>query len=151
MASTSQWPHVQEELDQHNEERTKEVDSLKGQIEIVMADLDVIAGRLKMVGSCTAPKAMARKAMKATKRAPGRGTCIAAMAPQVSKIKGMEEILSTRDVGGNLKEKAGSINEEMALYRDGKRKAHRSVPRVLHARAASRSRCSSMASTSRRP
>jgi hypothetical protein len=40
----------------------------------------------------------------------------------------MEENLSTRDVGGNLKEQVGSINEEMALYRDGKRKILRSVP-----------------------
>ena len=59
MASTSQWPHVQEGLDQHNEERTKEVDSLKGQIEIVMADLDVMAGMLKMIGSCEAAAASA--------------------------------------------------------------------------------------------
>jgi hypothetical protein len=55
----TKWPHVQEELDQHSEERTKEVDSLKGQIEIVMTDLDVMAGRLKMVGSCEAAAASA--------------------------------------------------------------------------------------------
>jgi len=50
-------PQVQEELDQHNEECDKEEASLKSQIDIVLGDLVVMAGILKMVGSCDDPAA----------------------------------------------------------------------------------------------
>merc|ERR1740121_1296990 len=42
--------------------------------------------------------------------------------PKVSQVNKMEDSFQNRDIGGNLKEQIGNINEEMALYRDGKRK-----------------------------
>ena len=59
LETLTKLPQVQKEHDQHNEERTKEEVSLKGQIELVMADLDVMAGMLKMIGSCEAAAASA--------------------------------------------------------------------------------------------
>jgi len=50
-------PQVQEELDEHNEECQNEEISLKGQIEIVVADLSLMGGMLAMIGSCDAPAA----------------------------------------------------------------------------------------------
>merc|ERR1719416_250269 len=41
--------------------------------------------------------------------------------PKVGQVHKMESSLATRDTGSNLKESIGTINEEMALYRDGKR------------------------------
>jgi len=41
--------------------------------------------------------------------------------PKVSQVNKMQDSLATRDTGSNLRENIGSINEEMALYRDGKR------------------------------
>merc|ERR1719188_1139641 len=41
--------------------------------------------------------------------------------PKVGQMGAMENALASRDTGANLKENIGAINEEMALYRDGKR------------------------------
>jgi len=41
--------------------------------------------------------------------------------PKVGQVSKMEEALTSRDTGSNLRENIGTINEEMALYRDGKR------------------------------
>jgi len=41
--------------------------------------------------------------------------------PKVGQVNKMESSLASRDTGSNLKESIGTINEEMALYRDGKR------------------------------
>mmetsp|Transcript_145458 Transcript_145458/g.466159 ORF Transcript_145458/g.466159 Transcript_145458/m.466159 type:complete len:877 (+) Transcript_145458:72-2702(+) len=45
-------PQVTEELEQHNAECTKEESSLTSQVAIVLADIEVMAGVLKMVGDC---------------------------------------------------------------------------------------------------
>merc|ERR1712228_424493 len=41
--------------------------------------------------------------------------------PKVGQLHKMEDSLASRDTGANLRESIGTINEEMALYRDGKR------------------------------
>jgi len=41
--------------------------------------------------------------------------------PKVGQVHRMESSLASRDTGASLKESIGTINEEMALYRDGKR------------------------------
>merc|ERR1719330_1355253 len=41
--------------------------------------------------------------------------------PKVGQVGAMENALASRDTGASLKENIGAINEEMALYRDGKR------------------------------
>jgi len=41
--------------------------------------------------------------------------------PKVGQVSKMEDSLASRDTGSNLRENIGTINEEMALYRDGKR------------------------------
>merc|ERR1719188_668725 len=41
--------------------------------------------------------------------------------PKVGQVNKMEDSLQNRDTGANLRENIGAINEEMALYRDGKR------------------------------
>jgi len=41
--------------------------------------------------------------------------------PKVGQVHKMESSMAARDTGANLKETIGTINEEMALYRDGKR------------------------------
>jgi uncharacterized coiled-coil DUF342 family protein len=51
--------------------------------------------------------------------------------PQLHK---MEEDLSTRDKGFNLKENIGQINEEMALYRDGKRQVSQKLQELNESR-----------------
>merc|ERR1719444_38631 len=37
--------------------------------------------------------------------------------PKVAQVNKMQESLSTRDTGANLKESIGTINEQMAMYR----------------------------------
>jgi uncharacterized coiled-coil DUF342 family protein len=41
--------------------------------------------------------------------------------PKVNQVNKMEDSLSTRDTGSNLRESISSINEEMQFYRDGKK------------------------------
>merc|ERR1740121_2959949 len=42
--------------------------------------------------------------------------------------------LQNRDLGGNLKEQIGTINEEIALYRDGKRKVQEKMTALMDSR-----------------
>merc|ERR1719384_3002842 len=46
----------------------------------------------------------------------------------------MEEALSSRDTGANLRENIGTINEEMALYRDGKRQVSQALATLNESR-----------------
>merc|ERR1719229_2147227 len=46
----------------------------------------------------------------------------------------MEGALANRDTGGNFKEQVGNINEEMALYRDGKRRVQEKMTELMEGR-----------------
>merc|ERR1719277_1505483 len=56
--------------------------------------------------------------------------------PKVAQVKNMEDSLQNRDLGGNLREQIGTINEEMALYRDGKRKVQEQMKELTEGRNA---------------
>merc|ERR1712194_957324 len=54
--------------------------------------------------------------------------------PKVAQINGMKDSLATRDTGSALRENIGSLNEEMALYRDGKRKVQEQLSALNESR-----------------
>merc|ERR1719277_1993088 len=54
--------------------------------------------------------------------------------PKVAQVKNMEDSLQNRDLGGNLREQIQTINEEMALYRDGKRKVQEKMTELVESR-----------------
>jgi len=54
--------------------------------------------------------------------------------PQVSKVNKLEDGLQTRDFGTDLKEQIKNINEEVALYRDGKRKVQEKMTELMEGR-----------------
>merc|ERR1740123_2746666 len=47
--------------------------------------------------------------------------------PKDGQLHKMEDSLASRDTGTNLRENIGTINEEMALYRDGKRQVSQAL------------------------
>jgi len=47
--------------------------------------------------------------------------------PKVGQARAMEDSLASRDTGGNLRENIGTINEEMALYREGKKQVSQAL------------------------
>lgn len=54
--------------------------------------------------------------------------------PKVGQVHKMEEGLANRDTGGNMRENIGTINEEMALYRDGKRQVSQQLAALNESR-----------------
>merc|ERR1719188_2734687 len=54
--------------------------------------------------------------------------------PKVGQVNKMEDSLNTRDTGANLRESIGTINEEMALYRDGKRQVSQNLAALNESR-----------------
>jgi len=54
--------------------------------------------------------------------------------PKVGQVHKMEEGLANRDTGLNLRENIGTINEEMALYRDGKRQVSQKLNELNESR-----------------
>jgi len=54
--------------------------------------------------------------------------------PKVGQVHKMEEGLANRDTGVNLRESIGTINEEMALYRDGKRQVSQKLNELNESR-----------------
>merc|ERR1719379_1283159 len=54
--------------------------------------------------------------------------------PQVSKVNKLEDGLQNRDFGGDLREQIKTINEEVALYRDGKRKVQEKLTELMEER-----------------
>merc|ERR1740121_1125338 len=54
--------------------------------------------------------------------------------PKVGQVGAMENALASRDTGANLKENIGAINEEMALYRDGKRQVSQALAALNESR-----------------
>merc|ERR1719277_348736 len=54
--------------------------------------------------------------------------------PKVAHVKNMEDSLQNRDLGGNLREQIQTINEEMALYRDGKKKVQEKMTELMESR-----------------
>jgi len=54
--------------------------------------------------------------------------------PKVGQVNKMEEGLANRDTGVNLRENIGTINEEMALYRDGKRQVSQKLNELNESR-----------------
>lgn len=47
--------------------------------------------------------------------------------PKVGQVSKMEDSLASRDTGSNLRESINTVNEEMALYRDGKRQVSQAL------------------------
>merc|ERR1719499_1350826 len=47
--------------------------------------------------------------------------------PKVGQVNKMEDSLNNRDTGASLRDNIGTINEEMALYRDGKRQVSQAL------------------------
>merc|ERR1712129_302124 len=47
--------------------------------------------------------------------------------PKVGQARAMEDSFASRETGANLRENIGTINEEMALYRDGKRQVSQAL------------------------
>jgi len=54
--------------------------------------------------------------------------------PKVGQVHKMEASLESRDTGINLRENIGTINEEMALYRDGKRQVSQKLAELNEGR-----------------
>merc|ERR1719517_278051 len=54
--------------------------------------------------------------------------------PKVGQVHKMENSLANRDTGMNLRENIGTINEEMALYRDGKRQVSQKLAELNEGR-----------------
>jgi len=54
--------------------------------------------------------------------------------PKVGQVHKMEEGLANRDTGANARESIGTINEEMALYRDGKRQVSQQLAALNESR-----------------
>merc|ERR1740129_803362 len=54
--------------------------------------------------------------------------------PKVGQVNKMEDSLNTRDTGANLRDNIGAINEEMALYRDGKRQVSQALAALNESR-----------------
>mmetsp|Transcript_58031 Transcript_58031/g.147241 ORF Transcript_58031/g.147241 Transcript_58031/m.147241 type:complete len:358 (-) Transcript_58031:81-1154(-) len=54
--------------------------------------------------------------------------------PKVSQVNKMEESVANRDFGANFKEQIGNINEELTLYRDGKRKVQEKLSALMETR-----------------
>lgn len=54
--------------------------------------------------------------------------------PKVGQVHKMEDSLKERDTGSNLRENIGTINEEMALYRDGKRTVSQALAQLNEGR-----------------
>merc|ERR1740123_1415665 len=54
--------------------------------------------------------------------------------PKVGQVRGLEEGFASRDTGANLRENIGAINEEMALYRDGKRQVSQALAALNESR-----------------
>jgi len=54
--------------------------------------------------------------------------------PKVSKVNAMQDSLNNRDTGAGLKEDIGTINEQLNMYRDGKRKVQEQLTALNEAR-----------------
>merc|ERR1740123_2109654 len=54
--------------------------------------------------------------------------------PKVGQVSRMEDSLSSRDTGSSLRDNIGTINEEMALYRDGKRQVSQALATLNESR-----------------
>jgi len=54
--------------------------------------------------------------------------------PKVAQVNKMQDALGNRDTGAGLKENIGTINEQMALYRDGKRKVQEKLTALNESR-----------------
>jgi len=54
--------------------------------------------------------------------------------PKVGQVHKMEDSLANRDHGGGMRENIGTINEEMALYRDGKRQVSQQLAALNESR-----------------
>jgi len=54
--------------------------------------------------------------------------------PKVGQLHKMEDSMANRDTGANLRENIGTINEEMALYRDGKRQVSQNLATLNESR-----------------
>jgi len=54
--------------------------------------------------------------------------------PKVTQLNQMQSSLANQDTGAGLKENIGSINEQMALYRDGKRKVQEKLSALNESR-----------------
>jgi len=54
--------------------------------------------------------------------------------PKVSKVNAMQDSLNNRDTGAGLKESIGTINEQLNMYRDGKRKVQEQLTALNEAR-----------------
>merc|ERR1719210_913496 len=54
--------------------------------------------------------------------------------PKVGQVHRMEDSLNTRDTGASLRDNIGTINEEMALYRDGKRQVSQALAALNESR-----------------
>jgi uncharacterized coiled-coil DUF342 family protein len=54
--------------------------------------------------------------------------------PKVMQVNQMQDSLATRDQGAGLKEDIGTLNEQMALYRDGKRKVQEQLAALNESR-----------------
>merc|ERR1719343_629328 len=54
--------------------------------------------------------------------------------PKVGQVHRMEDSLNSRDTGASLRDNIGTINEEMALYRDGKRQVSQALAALNEAR-----------------
>merc|ERR1740123_1231890 len=54
--------------------------------------------------------------------------------PKVGQVHKMEDSLNSRDTGSSLRDNIGTINEEMALYRDGKRQVSQALAALNESR-----------------
>merc|ERR1719394_1733234 len=54
--------------------------------------------------------------------------------PKVGQYHKMEDSLANRDTGANLRDSISTINEEMALYRDGKRQVSQQLQALNESR-----------------
>merc|ERR1719444_265997 len=54
--------------------------------------------------------------------------------PKVSQVNKMEDAVANRDFGAGFKEQMGNLNEELALYREGKRKVQEQFSALMESR-----------------
>merc|ERR1719295_753199 len=54
--------------------------------------------------------------------------------PKVSQMANMSDALKQRDFGGDHRQNITQINEELALYRDGKRKVQEEMTKLMDER-----------------
>ena len=54
--------------------------------------------------------------------------------PRVSQVDKMQDAVENRDFGADFKGKIGNLNEELNMYRDGKRKAQEKLSALMETR-----------------